>query len=153
MRRRAFLQIVMPPHALAGARLSKCHNAASLEFIFENLEWISRLRNALESKHFNGQTRCGIFLFITCIIKHGTNPAHNCPGNKNVSHMKSTVLHKDGAQRTARFIEFGFENGSGSLTVWTRLQVLQVKLALPAIGLAGDRMDRRRHSDLLAGAE
>ncbi len=62
--------------SFSGFDLAERHDASRLEFVFEHLIGVARLRNSLESEHFNGVPAAPLSVW-SLLVKHGSHSSHD----------------------------------------------------------------------------
>ena len=95
--------------------------------IGDNLERVSRFRDALQpqDKHRGGGS--SLFHFHATVIDEGAHTAENGADQEVIPDFNGTVLYQDSGDRPLTAVQLAFENRSDGGTVRIRREFFQVR--------------------------
>src|SRR5271154_4356391 len=105
--------------------LAVIDDVAGLGFVGD-LEVVAGFGNALQAEDFDGSRRRRIFRGAAAIIEHGADFAENGAADEKVAGIQSAVLHENGGDGAAAFIDAGFEHGTAGGSIGIGFEFTQI---------------------------
>ncbi len=121
-------------------------NAASHFFLIDNKEFVTGFGQAVKTLNFHGHGRTGGFDFLALVVEHGANFTEVNAADEAVTLIDGTLGDEHGTDRTASFVELGFDNVAASVLV-------RIGLEFQNFSLKEDHFEQFVQTGLLLGRD